>query len=59
MKLIPDPKKVNHPYNRIFRSNSGTLVEAKHFKTKFVRKTYFTPKERKTRNGYAQGSNVS
>ncbi|CAG8534906.1 6675_t:CDS:2, partial [Scutellospora calospora] len=56
MKLIPDPKKVNHPYNLIFHSNSGTLREAKHSKIKFVRKTYFTPKERKNRNG-TQGSN--
>ncbi|RGB42067.1 hypothetical protein C1646_751404 [Rhizophagus diaphanus] len=59
MKLIPDPKKVNHLYNRIFHSNSGTLMEAKHFKIKFVRKTCFTPKERKNRNGHAQGSNAS
>ncbi|CAI2191651.1 8824_t:CDS:10, partial [Funneliformis geosporum] len=46
MKLIPDPKKMNHPYNQIFHSNSGTLIKAKHFKTEFIRETHFTPKKR-------------
>jgi hypothetical protein len=59
MKLLPDPKKVNHPYNQIFHSNSGTLIEAKHFKTKFIRETHFTPKKRQDRNSHAQGSNVN
>ncbi|RIB21848.1 hypothetical protein C2G38_2034058 [Gigaspora rosea] len=45
--LIPDLKKMNHPYNKIFHCNSNALTEAKHFKIKFVRKTYFTPKRKR------------
>ncbi|CAI2182899.1 7502_t:CDS:10 [Funneliformis geosporum] len=42
--LFPDPKKYNHAYNKIFRNNLESKVKAKHFKTKFIRPTYFTPK---------------
>ncbi|CAG8610488.1 2470_t:CDS:2 [Paraglomus occultum] len=51
-KLIPDLKNFNHPYNKIF--HSGALSEAKHFKIKFIRKTHFTPREK--RNSRTQGS---
>ncbi|CAG8644530.1 368_t:CDS:2, partial [Funneliformis mosseae] len=42
--LFPDPKKYNHAYNKIFRNNLESQVKAKHFKTKFIRPTHFTPK---------------
>ncbi|CAG8512510.1 7788_t:CDS:10 [Paraglomus brasilianum] len=42
--LFPDPKKYNHAYNKIFHNGVESKVKAKHFKTKFIRKTYFTPK---------------
>ncbi|CAG8787048.1 11830_t:CDS:2, partial [Racocetra persica] len=45
--LIPDPKKINNPYNKILHCKSNTLTEAKHFKLKFVRTTYFTPKQKR------------
>jgi len=44
VNLFPDPKKHNHAYNKIFHNSLESKVKAKHFKTKFIRKTYFTPK---------------
>ncbi|GBB97123.1 hypothetical protein RclHR1_02920008 [Rhizophagus clarus] len=42
--VLPDPKKYNHSYSKIFRNNLESQVKAKHFKTEFIRPTYFTPK---------------
>ncbi|CAI2187836.1 2985_t:CDS:10 [Funneliformis geosporum] len=59
MNLIPDPRRVNHPYNQIFHSNSDTLIKATHFKTEFIRETHFTPKKKRDGNSHTQGSNVN
>ncbi|CAJ0854631.1 6498_t:CDS:2 [Entrophospora sp. SA101] len=47
-KLLPDSKKQNYAYNKIFHADSDTLVNAKHFKIKFVSPTHFTPKKKQT-----------
>ncbi|RIB04529.1 hypothetical protein C2G38_674053 [Gigaspora rosea] len=40
-------KQKNNSYNRIFHKHSETQSKAKHFKAKFIRPTFFTPRNKR------------
>ncbi|CAG8709267.1 10684_t:CDS:10 [Cetraspora pellucida] len=44
-KLQADPTKTNNPLHKILHQSGSS--KAKHFKIKYIRDTYFTPKKRK------------